>query len=308
MIKSVAAVLLCTALAHAQSEAMRGGYLISSERIHGDPEVLWPGFLSGLRGFEHFYNPIGNPIYFEPPTNTSEIRFLYIHHNFPSGSVLQGGDLRIAALQARLALTERLSFIATKDGYSWLNADALPDEDGWNAIAAGLKYTFYADSEADLLMAAGARYMLNSGENKILQSGTGELSPFFSLAKGWEQLHLIAAATYRIPTDDDNGNQVFHWDVHLDYEVIPGLAPTAELRGLHYLTDGERRELSVGGLDYTNLGSTDVSGSTVITLGLGARAKLSPHASLGAMYELPLTNRNADIFGDRITLDFMLTW
>jgi hypothetical protein len=303
---TTAAALLAAVIS--QSAPAEPGYLISDQRWHSDPEVLWPGFLTGLRGFEHFYNPVGNPIYFEPPTNTSELRFLYIHHTFADDSAVQGGRLDIVAVQARIALTERLSFIATKDGYSWLDAEALPEEEGWNAIAAGLKYTFYADHEADLLMAAGARFMLNSGESKILQGGVGELSPFFSLGKGWDKLHFIGAVSYRIPTDSDDGNQVFHWDLHLDYELFPGFAPLVEVRGIHYTTDGERTALPVGGLDYTNLGSNDVAGSAVVTAGIGARAKLTPHISVGGIYEHPLTNRNADLFGSRVTLDMMLTW
>jgi hypothetical protein len=300
-----AAVVLAQPPAAPADEA---GYLLSSRRWHDEPLVFWAGFLSGLRGFEHFYNPVGNPIYFEPPTNTSELRFLYLHHNFPGGSVLQGGDLRVAAVQARLALTERLSFIATKDGYSWLDAGALPRAEGWNALAAGLKYTFYADPEQNILAAAGIRYMLDSGQSKILQGGVDELSPFISAGKAWGPLQLIGAGTWRAPLDDDDGNHILHWDVHVNYEVIHGLAPLAELRGIHYITDGERTPLPVGGLDYTNLGSTDVSGNNVITLGLGARARLTPHISLGALYEFPLTTRNDDIFGDRITLDLIVRW
>ena len=37
--------------------------------------------------------------------------------------------------------------------------------------------------------------------------------------------------------------------------------------------------LNLGGYDYTNLGSFDVSGSSVIAMGLGFRWKLTPQAS-----------------------------
>ena len=290
----------------------RARFLLSQDRFHQDSEVLWPGFLSGLRGFEHFHFPVGNPIYFEPPTNESHVRLLYLHHNFADGSQLQGGDLDVIAAQARLALTERLSLIATKDGYSWLDTGLLGEDEGVNDLAAGLKYTFYVDREADLLMAAGARYQIKSGDSEILQGNVKELSPFFSIAKGFDRLHLVASVTDRIPLDSDDGNNILQWDLHLDYDiapdVLPGFAPFIELHGLHYLSDGDRLPLSVGGVDYANLGSSDVSGSTVIWAGIGARWELSPHASLGFAYEHALTNRNADIFEDRITIDFILRW
>jgi hypothetical protein len=312
MLSSAALILATLCVGQAAPPAApattEAGYLLSAEPWHGDPEVFWPGFLNGLRGFEHFYNPVGNPIYFEPPTNTSELRFLYLHHNFPSGSVLQGGDVRVAAVQARLALTERLSFIATKDGYSWLDANVLPKEDGWNALAAGLKYTFYVDREADFLAAAGVRYMLDSGQSKILQGGVDELSPFLSFGKGWGPLQLVGSGTWRAPLDDDDGNHMAHWDLHLNYEVFRGFAPLVELRGMHYLSDGERTNLPVGGADYTNLGSNDVSGNSIITLGFGARARLTPHISLGALYEFNIADKNDDIFDDRFTVDLILRW
>lgn len=293
--------------------APKATYAFGSERMHKDSKVFWDGFLSGLRGFEHFYNPVGNPIYFETPFNNTGVRFLYLHHTFAEESQLQGGDLNVYALQARLAITERLGFIATKDGYSDLNADALPKENGWNNIAAGLKYAFYVDRETDFVATAGFRYEMENGDKEVLQGGVQELSPFISVAKGWGQFHFIGNMSYRVPVSSgDDGNTILQWSTHFDYEVapesLPGFAPIVELHGLHYLDNGTRTGLKVGGLDYTNLGSTDVSGSTVVWAGIGARWKLSPHASVGAVYEHALTNQNADIFADRVTVDVELTW
>ncbi len=298
------------AVAAARSD--RATYLISDSPWHSEPTIGWEGFLNGLRGFEHFYNPVGQPIFFETPFNNSGIRAIYLHHNFSDDSTLAGGSVDVAALQVRLALTERLGFIAIKDGYSWLDSGALPEEEGWNEIGAGLKYAFYVDREADFVMTGGARLILDSGEDKVAMWGTDEVSPFISVAKGWDRLHLIGNLTYRIPFDDDDGNQVFMWDAHLDYEIapesLPGLAPLIELHGVHYTTDGERLPLDVGGLDYANFGSSDVAGSSVVWAGFGARWKLNPHASIGAVYEIGLTDHDEDIMEDRVTVDFELTW
>lgn len=300
------------------SEPYAGGvnpnarFAFSNQRLHEDPVIFWKGFLSGLRGFEQFYAPVGNPLYFETPFNTSELRFVYLNHNFADGSQLQGGNLNVVAMQARVALTERLGFIATKDGYSWLDAGLVPSNNGWNSVSAGLKYAFYVDRENELVMNGGVRYMMESGESKVFQGGVQELSPFISAAKGWDRFHLIGDFTWRAPLDSDDGNNIIQWDIHADYEILPetlkGFAPFLELHGLHYLDDGNRLPLSVGGLDYNNWGSTDVAGSTVIWFGVGARYKFSPHASIGADFEYPLTNRNADIMGSRWTVDFILNW
>lgn len=283
-------------------------FLFGSERIHNDPEVFWLGFLSGLRGFEHFYEPIGNPLFFESPFINTSIRALYLHHEFSEKSQLQGGDLNVYAVQARLALTERLAFIATKDGYSDLNANALPKDEGWNDIAAGLKYAFYVDREADMVWTLGGRYQAGNGDAEVLQGGVQEISPFVSVAKGWEKFHTMGNITFRHPLDTNKGNNILQWSAHADYEIYPGIAPVLELHGLHYLDDGNRLPLKVGGLDYTNLGSSDVGGSAVVWFGAGARFNLAPNVSLGSTYEYPLTNKNADIHGGRVTVDLIFTW
>ncbi len=297
------------AAAPATASVSGGSYMCSSDSMTADKTVGSSGFLSGLRGFEHFSNPIGNSLYFETPLNNTGLRFLYLHHEFADKSQLQGGQVNIVAMQARLAITERLGFIATKDGYSWLDTGIGVKDDGWNDIAAGLKYAFYVDKEKDMVATAGFRYMLHmSGEAKVLQGGVDELSPFISAAKGYDKLHVMANITDRIPMDDNDGNNVLQWDLHADYDLGHGIFPTLEIHGLHYLSDGKALPLSVGGLDYSNFGSNDVSGSTVIWFDAGARFKFTPNTSLGGAFGYPLTNRNEDIMGGRLTVDFELTW
>jgi hypothetical protein len=290
------------------SLAMKATYLVSDSSITPDKEIGWKGLLTGLKGFEHFYNPVGSPIYFENPFNSTEVRLLYLHHEFASKSQLAGGHLDVFAAQIRLAITERLGFIATKDGYSQLRANALPRDEGWNDLAFGFKYVFWVDRENDFVVTGGFRYQAGNGSGKVLQGGCQEVSPFITFAKGWDKFHLIADVSDRIPLDNDKGNNVVQWDIHADYEIYKGIAPMLELHGLHYCSNGTRTPLSVGGLDYTNLGSTDVAGSTVIWAGLGARFKLSPNFSLGATYEMNLGNRKADIMDKRVTVDFVFTW
>ena len=155
-------------------------FALSNTRSHDD-SVNW---LRGLRGFEHFYETVGQPLYFESPFNNSGLRFLYLYHTFADGSQLGGGHLNTVAMQARVALTERWQFIATKDGYTWLDTGLLGESDGWNQLAAGFKYVFAIDPENDLVAAAGTRLMLVTGEEAALQSDTEEFSPYISIAKG----------------------------------------------------------------------------------------------------------------------------
>ena len=51
-----------------------------------------------------------------------------------------------------------------------------------------------------------------------------------------------------------------------------------------------------------------MSGSTVIWMGAGGRVKLTPNISMGSTFEFALTNRNADIMDNRVTVDVTLAW
>lgn len=290
----------------------RATFLLTPSRIHGDPTIFWPGMLNGLRGFEHFYEPIGNPLYFESPFNNTGLRLLYLYHGFPDGSQIGGGYANVYAAQVRVALTERLAFIATKDGYTDMNAGILPPDDGWNDFAIGLKYVIIADKAADFVLTGGLRWEWENGDRGVLMGKTQELSPFISVAKGFDRLHLLGNVTGRLPMDWNDGNAIVSWDLHVDYEiapkVLPGFAPVFEVHGLHYVSDGNALPLSVGGLDYSNIGSTDVAGDSVFWAGVGARWKLSPHMSLGSTYEFPLHNPDNDIMGNRVTVDLHVTW
>lgn len=263
------------------------------------------GFLTGLQGWEKFHEPVGQPIYFESPFNDSGLRALYLKHDFSDGSTLQGGDVTVYALQARLALTEKLAFIATKDGYSDLNSGII-DDTGYNSIAGGFKYVLIADKANDFVMTPGIRYEAENGSRGVLQGGVDEFSPFVSFAKGFNDLHMLANLTLRVPTSQSDGNTVGHWDVHADYDLNPKsecvVAPVAEVHGVHYLTDGDST-LNVGGLDYTNLGSQPDS-SFVAWMGLGLRAEFAKKYEFGAVYEFALTDKDKDIMDKRITIDF----
>ena len=294
-------------------------YLISSEPLFGDPGILCPGFLTGMRSkysfHKKFAQPLGNPIYFESPFIETSLRPLFIWHEFSPASQLAGGQVSVVAAQARIALTERLAFIATKDGFSWMESGITQDGSGWNDVAAGLKWAFLVDEANEIAMATGLRWEWHNGDREILMGGDAgghELSPFITFAKGWDRFHFIGDLTYRIPMDHNDGNHILQWDLHFDYEVapeaLPGFFPLLEVHALHYLSDGDQLPLSVGGLDYTNTGSSDVAGTSVFWGDLGFRWKLTPNFSFGAAYGFPISNPANDIFNQRVTVDFIISF
>ncbi len=55
--------------------------------------------------FADFISPVSNPVNFEDPRATTELRPIYIYHHINQDFVTGGGDAHIVALQIRLALT-----------------------------------------------------------------------------------------------------------------------------------------------------------------------------------------------------------
>ena len=107
---------------------------------------------------------IGQPIFNEPAQITTEIRPIYIYHEIPNGFPSNGGHANAVAVQLRAAITDRLGFIATKDGWMDIDFDdTLTDEDGFLNIAAGLKYAVISKPEDDTFLSLGLRYEAPTG-------------------------------------------------------------------------------------------------------------------------------------------------
>ncbi len=303
------------------SFSLGGGasYLLSPENVFGDQEILWPGFLTGMRSFtdmgQRFADPIGNPLYFESPFIESNLRIFYMWHDFPKDSQLGGGEVSVFAAQVRLALTDKLAFIAVKDGYSRFKSGITPDAEGWNDFSIGLKYALIVDEANDFVLTTGLRWEWHNGEDNTLMggdSGSNELSPFFSVAKGWDRFHFIGNLTARLPMDHNDGNHIIQWDLHFDYEIapdtLPGFFPLFEIHALHYLSNGNRFPLSVGAIDYSNIGSSDVAGTSVFWGDLGFRWRLTPNVTIGAAYGFPISSPGNDAFNQRVTADLILSF
>ena len=150
--------------------------------------------------YDDFISPMTNPVFFEDPRNLTEARLIFLNHKVPLSAA--GGDVQLYALQIRAALTDRLSLIATKDGYV-VSSNPLID-DGWADISAGLKYLFYSDPSAQQLASAGVVYELPVGSPDAAQgNGDGTFDVFMS---GGAQLccagHWVGAGGFVLPVDD----------------------------------------------------------------------------------------------------------
>lgn len=258
--------------------------------------------------FDDFIAPVTNPVYFEDPRSVTQIRGVFINQQIPENSPLGGGDFQVYGLQAYLALTDRLSVIAPKDGYITLQPDAIPDDDGWADIATGFKYALVRDPVCRFLFTGGVVYEWSNGSSDVFQgNGDGVFNFFVSSGKGIGRGHILTNLGWSLPVDGDEESESIYYGLHLDYEVACGWYPFWELQGRHYTESGNRIPLSVEGADLINLGATNVAGNSFATMAVGLTKVFSPHFSVAGAWEFPVTDRE-DIFDNRATILVILRY
>jgi hypothetical protein len=270
-----------------------------------------PNFLKGDTDFPRFIYPVSNPVYAKDPRATTHVRGLYIHNTIDPNNPLGGGNFDAAAAQVNVAVNERLTILADKDGYLWLNPGKAPSSNGFLNIGAGLKYAFIRDIENQYIMSGGFMYEIPSGDRGAL-SGHGDGSFAFFLINGKEfneRWHLLNTTGYNLPVNGDQNSAFFYTSFHIDYQVSCWLYPLAELNWFHY-TAGGNRGIAPGlgeGDGLVNIGTSGVAGNDLVTAAFGGRAVLSEHISIGLAWEVPLSNRH-DLIDNRILMDLIFRY
>lgn len=258
-------------------------------------------------------SPISNPLFFEDPRTLTEARLIYANHNIPNSQPLfQGGNVQYWALQIRAALSERVSIIATKDGYIDLRGDnpAIVDSEGWADVAAGLKVNLIRSPQTQFLLSGGLVYEIDMGAHRVFQGrGDGEFHLFLS---GYKRIlggvNFISGSGFRLPTDTSARSQMWYWSNHFDYEVFENIFALFEVNWFHWMRSGKALPgVNFEGGDLFNLGSGAVAGNDIVTAAVGGRVKFTEHAILGVGWEFPLTNRR-DLLHDRLYADFILRY
>ncbi|MBK7877480.1 MAG: hypothetical protein IPJ77_17390 [Planctomycetes bacterium] len=161
------------------------------------------------------------------------------------------------------------------------------------------------DPDAGFVLTGGLVCEIDAGEKEVFQgNGDFTLRPFLSAGYDLGPWNVLGALGFDLPLDSDANTSRADLHVHVDYEVNKTFYPLAELNGITYLADGDNLGVDFEGGDFFNLGSTDVSGNTVVTGALGARVRVLDQHFLGFAYEAPLTTRE-DLFDWRATVDFL---
>ena len=245
-------------------------------------------------------HPITSPYFHEDSFVTTDLRAWFAYHTFPNSIALAGGHAKVYALQVRVALTDQLQLVAYKDGYVDFNTGLIQD-DGWNDLAAGLKWNFYQDFENDLHAAAGVGYQFAVGDPSVLQNDQ-ELRLWASVNKGFDNLHLGATVNYLVHTGHEDAlgsSDRLFWHLHADYHINEYVSPVLEFNGYHTVRDGDNDGLPFSGSDVVNLGG----GDDVVTVGVGVEVRpiRETNFAVRVAYETALTS-GEDLWGNRWTI------
>lgn len=261
--------------------------------------------------FPNFIGPISSPVLSKDPRSLTEARMLHVSNWFPKGHpVFAGGDAQIYGLQARVALTERLTLIADKDGIARLHPQGGPQSSGFLNVAAGLKYTLLRDVEHQRLGAVGFQYEIPSGEAEVFQNhGSGVWTVFGIYAQEFGCWHLLINEAFQFGQNARDNSSFFFTQIHIDRQLFGWLYPLAEFNWYKYVSGGNRGiPLAVGeGDGLLNLGTSGMEGKDLATLAIGAKAKVGRHLDIGAAWETPLSDRK-DLIRQRLLVECILRY
>jgi hypothetical protein len=277
-------------------------------------------------GFSKARRPLSNPTLFDLALPTTNVHPIYIYHRLPDninttlGSLALGGEVQVMALQLEFALSERLSIVATKDGYVDINPDAtLSSESGFANLGAGLKYAFLLDPAAGHALSGTVTFELPTGNRDVFQGeGDGAVNLIVSGLKMMDAWQVAGGAGLILPFSDQQSTSAWT-SAHLSYETCPWFIPLVEVNWFHVLDAGDGRtsfNSQVGGAvpgvvqfeggDFFNLGAANAGNNRdFVSAAVGFRSRITPSVDLGFAYEFPLTDESDSLMKDRFTLDLI---
>ena len=280
-------------------------------------------------GFAQARRPISNPTLFDLALPTTNVHPLFLYHSLPNninttlGKLPLGGDVELYALQFEIALNERLSIVATKDGYVDINPDSTASsETGFANLGAGLKYAFILDPVSKTALSGSATLELPTGNSDVFQGeGDGLLNLSLSGLKLIDDWQFAAGTGVQIPFSDVQSTEMW-MSGHVSYEVCQYFIPLVEVNWFHVLESGNgsgNYPAHVGGGvpaviefeggDLFNLGAANSHDNRdFVSTAVGFRSRLTESVDAGVAFEVPLTNDEDSLMKSRLTVDLVWTF
>lgn len=313
-----------------QSISSLGAFgLLSSIALAGSTvtNMAAPAPVASSDGFAQARRPISNPTLFDLALPTSNVHPIFMYHSLPDqvnstlGSLPVDGHVELYALQAEFAVNERLSIVASKDGYVEMRPDAtLSKEAGWANLGAGVKYAFILDPVAKTAVSGTMSFEIPSGNSDVLQGeGDGAINLMVSGLKLIDDWQFAGGLGFQIPFSDEQSTE--GWlSAHVSYEVCSWFIPLVEVNWFRVLDAGNgtgNYPSQVGGLvpavvefeggDLFNIGAVNSDNNRdFVSAAFGFRSRITDSINVGAAYEIPLTDEDNSLMESRVTVD--LVW
>ncbi len=295
--------------------ASLAAFPLATTALAGDMVIMPQGSVTDSgRSLKSAIQSISNPTLHELAVPQTRMQGIMIHHRTPDmvsvggNPTPVGGDVNVIALQLEYAINDRLSIIASKDGFIDFNPDAtLEQATGFANLAAGLKYAFIYDEVNDFAASVSLQLELPTGNTDVFQGkGDGAALLTFSALKLMGNWQFSGATGVNVPFDSDAQATTGFASVHVSYQATERFTPIVEVNLYQTLSAGETgvpTDFEGGG--FFNFGSPNGEvNETIITAAVGARYKINEALSVGAAYEVPLTEEEENFMDSRITLDF----
>lgn len=252
---------------------------------------------------DHTISPVANMLYFEDPIIRSEIRPAFIYHRIHDDFITGGGQAFLAGAQLRLALTDKLQFIANKGGYLWIDPGAGAKSDGWANLVTGFKYNLIDSEENQFVFTPGLTYEIPMGEKDIFHgTGDGIINLFASAMKGFGDFHLTGYAGWQQAVDTTANSSILQFNLQADYWVNRYFIPFVAVSTWTVVDEGGAVPLASEGYDTINFGSSAAQGTTQATVGFGFRSRIKDNIDLGFAYQKAVASPEG-LFDDRFTFD-----
>ena len=247
-------------------------------------------------------SPVANPMYDEDPIIRTEARPIFAYHRIDPDFATGKGEAELYALQLRYAITDRLAFIATEDGYMHIHLKNGTNLYGWMDTAAGLKYALIDDAADQFILTPGFTFIIPTGSDHIFQGhGNGSWNPFVSAEKGFGDFHLQGNVGVRIP-DDNTQSTIFHYSLMADYKVCDLFIPFVAANGFTVVQSGKAIGLNSEGYDVIDFGSSLANGVSQMTVAGGFRSRLAKNVDFGVSYEVAVL-KPYGLTQNRLTFD-----
>jgi hypothetical protein len=278
-------------------------------------------------GFAQARRPISNPTLFDLALPGTNVHPIFIYHGLPNkittvggDSADLGGDVEVYALQFEIALNDRLSIVATKDGYVDMNYDeTLEDQSGFANLGAGLKYAFIRDDASRTALSGTMTFEIPTGNSDVFQGeGDGAVNLILNGLKLIDDWQFAGSIGAQIPFSDEQSTMGF-LSAHASYEVCTWFIPLVEVNWFHVLDAGNGTGnypsqvngnvpavIEFEGGDVFNLGAVNSTANRdFVTAAFGFRSRLTDAVNVGAAYEIPLTDEEDSVMEERVTIDLI---